>query len=170
MSNAAAFRLGAPENKSRIGRPRQRVVLSGDTKWCPKCSQWLDQSRFCKDKKAKTGLRAYCRECAYDPEQKKRTRERWQELRRCVLEHYSVGDAKCSCCAEREIAFLVLDHVNDDGAAHRAAIKQNVYTWLRANGYPPGFQVLCHNCNFAKSHNPQGCPHQLNNGPEVSHH
>jgi len=33
------------------------------------------------------------------------------------------------------------------------------YRWLVENDFPEGFQILCHNCNFAKSHNPGGCPH-----------
>lgn len=33
------------------------------------------------------------------------------------------------------------------------------YRWLRLNGYPSGFQVLCANCNTAKDR-PGGCPHQ----------
>ena len=31
--------------------------------------------------------------------------------------------------------------------------------WLKRNDYPPGFQVLCHNCNWAK-HALGRCPHQ----------
>ena len=31
------------------------------------------------------------------------------------------------------------------------------YWSLVSRGFPAGYQVLCHNCNFAKSHG--GCPH-----------
>ena len=30
--------------------------------------------------------------------------------------------------------------------------------WLKRNGYPAGYQVLCFNCNFAK-HRKGACPH-----------
>ena len=33
-----------------------------------------------------------------------------------------------------------------------------MYRWLEKNGFPSGFQTLCHNCNWAKSRG--GCPHQ----------
>lgn len=81
----------------------------------------------------------------------------------------SYGGRKCNCCGETEIAFLSIDHINNDGAKHRKDIANGKYNegkgihmarWLRANKYPPGFQVLCMNCNFAKGHFGQ-CPHEL---------
>ena len=34
--------------------------------------------------------------------------------------------------------------------------------WIMANNYPNGFQILCHNCNFAKGHSKDGkCPHEM---------
>lgn len=68
---------------------------------------------------------------------------------------------RCACCGITEPVFLCLDHVNNDGAEHRRKGNYcglNLYRWLRKHGYPPGFQVLCHNCNFAKQFGP--CPHQ----------
>jgi len=78
-----------------------------------------------------------------------------------VIEHY--GGA-CTCCGEREPRFLVLDHVNDDGAEQRRRIGMGgwrFYRWLRLNEYPDDFklQVLCANCNMAKAHF-GGCPHR----------
>lgn len=34
------------------------------------------------------------------------------------------------------------------------------YVWLKKNNYPPGFQILCYNCNCAKGHFGY-CPHNL---------
>jgi hypothetical protein len=34
------------------------------------------------------------------------------------------------------------------------------YRWLRKNGFPPGFQVLCYNCNQGKALGGGVCPHQ----------
>lgn len=69
---------------------------------------------------------------------------------------------KCACCGEEQYEFLVIDHVNNDGAEHRAKNNLNgssaIYKWLRKNDYPEGFQVLCHNCNMAKGFYGQ-CPH-----------
>jgi hypothetical protein len=32
--------------------------------------------------------------------------------------------------------------------------------WLVKNKFPGGFQVLCHNCNYAKARSGR-CPHQV---------
>ena len=81
------------------------------------------------------------------------------------------GGAVCKCCGETGLDFLSIDHVNGDGAAHREEIAghrrstsktfagHQMYRWLRLHNYPPGFQVLCMNCNFAKGHFGQ-CPHE----------
>lgn len=89
-------------------------------------------------------------------------RKRHQENRRLVLAAYG---GSCRCCGEERSIFLAIDHVNGGGNKHRRALgngkiagSANYYGWLVRNRYPKGFQVLCHNCNFAKSHG--GCPHQ----------
>lgn len=70
---------------------------------------------------------------------------------------------KCKCCGENNIAFLSIDHIHDDGAAHRTVISPSaLYKWLKKNDFPKdNFQCLCFNCNFAKSRNPGGCPHEI---------
>jgi hypothetical protein len=81
--------------------------------------------------------------------------------------HYCQGDIKCACCSEKGIAFLTIDHIHGNGAAHRRQIDPHkkmggngFYYWLKKNNWPEGFQVLCANCNFAKRANKE-CPHQL---------
>ena len=80
---------------------------------------------------------------------------------------------KCSCCGESNIAFLTLDHVHNDGAAHRRELKEKhgydprgirFYAILRSKGYPQDgrLQVLCWNCNCAKQFY-GGCPHKGRN-------
>jgi hypothetical protein len=65
--------------------------------------------------------------------------------------------------------FLALDHINGGGNAHRREVTGSAkggpkfYYWLRDNNYPPGFQVLCHNCNQAKATYGR-CPHQRGAG------
>ena len=70
---------------------------------------------------------------------------------------------KCTCCDETTYEFLTIDHINDNGASHRREIKNSggtaFYIWLREHNYPKdNYQLLCMNCNFAKSHG--GCTHQ----------
>ncbi len=73
-----------------------------------------------------------------------------------VLKKYG---GKCKCCGESEPVFLAIDHVNNEGAGHRRKDGRKIHAWLKRNGFPEGFQVLCHNCNWAKRFGP--CPHTL---------
>lgn len=70
----------------------------------------------------------------------------------------------CVCCEEPIKEFLTVDHVNDDGSQHRALhdLKSGtmIYRWLRDNGYPPGFQTMCWNCNCGRARNGGICPHK----------
>lgn len=73
------------------------------------------------------------------------------------------GGYKCACCGETEPLFLSLDHIENDGSSHRKSIGTlggaKLYKWLEQNNYPPGFQVLCANCNHGKYRNKGICPH-----------
>jgi hypothetical protein len=58
-------------------------------------------------------------------------------------------------CGEDDKDVLTLDHVNDDGAAHRMETGTrgfNFYIYLRKNGFPnnPPLQVLCLKCQYRK--------------------
>lgn len=64
----------------------------------------------------------------------------------------------CECCGESEPNFLAIDHIDGGGHQHRKSIKQSISAWLKKNGYPAGFRVLCHNCNMALGLYGE-CPH-----------
>jgi hypothetical protein len=95
-------------------------------------------------------------------------RDYYLAIKVAVFDAY--GGPVCVCCGEQHIAFLTLDHVNDDGATHRRSIKGRnngsagsaFYHYLKMNGYPndPPLQVLCANCNQGKRGNNGVCPHQ----------
>ena len=56
-------------------------------------------------------------------------------------------------CTESDLHRLALDHINDDGHIHRVLTRRSgtkLYSWLKTHGWPPGYQVLCHNCNIVK--------------------
>jgi hypothetical protein len=88
---------------------------------------------------------------------------RHYRYRKAALDAYGL---LCACCGESHEEFLCIDHVNNDGNVHREEIRGKAssggslvtYRWLNKNGYPEGFQTLCHNCNFAK-HAYGACPH-----------
>lgn len=77
------------------------------------------------------------------------------------------GGYKCSCCGESNPLFLSIDHINEDGAEHRrkhSVEGKKLYYWLKRNGYPSGFQILCMNCNWGKARNNGICPHKTSEG------
>lgn len=76
-----------------------------------------------------------------------RLKNRYRQLRAEALRKY--GEL-CACCGESRYEFLVIDHVLGGGTAHRKRLrKRTIYAWLKENGYPPGFRVLCVNCNHS---------------------
>lgn len=68
---------------------------------------------------------------------------------------------KCACCGEAAPEFLQIDHINNDGAKHRRSVEAGITLcrWLIKSNFPPGFQLLCANCNFAKGMYGV-CPHE----------
>lgn len=78
--------------------------------------------------------------------------------RTIAIEKYG---GKCVCCGEKEPKFLSFDHINGGGSQHRKVIGGKIIRWLKKNGYPEGFQILCHNCNLARGFYGQ-CPHATN--------
>ena len=87
-------------------------------------------------------------------------RARYDARREKVIQAY--GGWICACCGETEKKFLSLDHINNDGAIHRKRCRggESVYRDVIARNFPPGFQVLCVNCNLGKKNNGGICPHQ----------
>lgn len=81
-----------------------------------------------------------------------------------VLTNYSKrGFPECSCCGVTTLAFLTLEHINNDGAAHRLKYGKNIYPYLRRDNFPkrPRLEVLCHNCNWGKRIHKGVCPHKV---------
>lgn len=72
-------------------------------------------------------------------------------LRMDVLNAYG---RVCACCGVDHIVFLGIDHIAgatwDRGKRPRYETGQSLWARLRKEDYPPGYQVLCHNCNIAK--------------------
>jgi hypothetical protein len=85
------------------------------------------------------------------------------------------GGARCACpkCPEHDkphIEFLTINHMGGGGTKHRAEIGgkrtpgggvscTSTYRWLRRNGFPPGYNVLCWNCQWGHFINKGVCPH-----------
>jgi hypothetical protein len=96
------------------------------------------------------------------------------KLKRQVIDAYG---GECACCGETVLVFLTIDHVDGDGAEHRREMAAEcngnkysqagarTYRWLRDHDFPPGFQVLCMNCNCGKQWNNGVCPHKESKTP-----
>ncbi len=133
----------------------------------------LKEAGLCHDcGKVPEGKRIYCDACQRRRVHAYKTKYRdgrvaahkikHKELKLLVFDTY--GGRFCACCGETHLEFLSIDHVANDGAAHRRSMgwtigAGNIYSLLKARNFPPGFQVLCMNCNFAKGHF-GGCPHE----------
>lgn len=109
---------------------------------------------------------------------RRQRRESGQRLKDLVFSAY--GGYVCSCCGVTQKSMLTIDHVNEDGAAHRAKLGEGksymtkrsglgdyLYRDLRDRGFPDGFQVLCYNCNISKHRNGGVCEHRLEEGSEA---
>lgn len=104
-----------------------------------------------------------CIECQKLPEEREYRKEYNRRVRMAALVFYGGEVPRCACCRETEVKFLGIDHMNGGGSQHRKEMGKggiHIYLWLRKNGYPDGFQVLCHNCNLAKGYYGK-CPHLI---------
>lgn len=134
-------------------------------KQCNTCERDVPEAEFSKfspaqfEKARRTYAYPKCIAC-----RKKEAADARLLLRRKVLLAYG---HECVCCKINEPVFLALDHVNDDGAAHRKVLKSRssdaVFRDVKKQGYPKdAYQLLCFNCNEAKRYGV--CPHQVKEG------
>lgn len=89
-------------------------------------------------------------------------RDSVERLKEAVMNVYTNGNQSCQWCGQCDLDVLTLDHMNNDGSAHRINIfgkrktrssgstGVHMYRWIIKNDYPKDFQVLCFNCNWKK--------------------
>lgn len=92
-------------------------------------------------------------------------KERSAENQRVLLLKYKTQVVEayggcCSCCGQKEIGFLTVEHANKNGIEHRKVIG-NFYKWIVQNNFPKdeGLSILCMNCNWIER-NGRICPHR----------
>lgn len=90
-------------------------------------------------------------------DQERARQRRLNELNKnAIINVLTDGRGTCKWCGQGDQDTLVIDHIEDDGAEHRRAnggrtfSGDKFYRWIIRNDYPPGFQVLCANCNLKK--------------------
>lgn len=166
-------------------------IVNAGGKFCGGCRTTLPRSdtHFAPDTRRADGFRSRCRACIkrqkrqhYDSNRdSERARQlayqqanrpklyaynaRWSRNRNALLraEMLAAYGGRCVCCGEDEPIFLDLDHIENDGAAHRREVGNNtqVMVALKRAGWPRDrFQILCCNCNQGKARNGGICPHQ----------
>lgn len=166
-----------PSNKRKITRCRKCVNQ--------KQSEYFDslrENQSCLDCHGPTSGKTLCDACRekrrlyrHDPKNRPSVlaTEKAKRLRLKLEVFNYYGGPICKCCGETHMEFLSIDHVNNDGASHRRTLKgggcgEKLYDWLKRNKYPPGYQVLCMNCNFAKGHFGV-CPHETEKANQPSY-
>lgn len=96
-------------------------------------------------------------------------------VREKVISHYSSGTMSCKCCGELEPKFLAIDHIIPAGRSYKGKSKSGeprdglgFLLWLKKNGFPEGYRILCHNCNLGRSINNGVCPHKSGGSNEIA--
>jgi hypothetical protein len=116
------------------------------------CDQVKAIERFMPDIRYRGGRRHQCRDCenAAHRAVEQAARDRVREL---VFGHYGTA---CVCCGSTYL--LTIDHVDTDVDAQPRPLKgrrgSKFYAWLIRQGFPPGYQTMCHPCNASKGTGP----------------
>ena len=144
-------------------------------KKCPLCKEVKSDEEFYRCLSKSRGLQSRCISCQRKTTKEVRatetnagkltgsTREQ-RRLKLSALQAYGGLSPQCACCGVKEWEFLCIDHIDGNGSEHRKQIMKDhgqlIYRWLKVNGYPAGFRVLCHNCNLSLGLYGY-CPHNL---------
>lgn len=129
---------------------------------CSKCDTTLSNENWkLLTKKGKRNRHYVCRKCLAerlmrwyylhqeDHLKKQRKYNAW--IRKLCILYYSNGTMTCALCPFSDIRALTIDHPNGGGNKHRKELGGHghaIYFWLYKNNFPPGFRVLCMNCQF----------------------
>lgn len=117
-------------------------------------AQQYKEKGFCRCGRAPIEGLSYCERC------REAQLSYQKSIKQKVVDAYG---GKCQCvwgCDVKDLGFLSLDHVNNDGKTHRLSLgRSNVYADVLRQGCPDIFQVLCYNCNFGRAKNKGICPH-----------
>jgi hypothetical protein len=90
------------------------------------------------------------------------SRQSMRDLRfQLKLDAISAYGSVCACCGLDIVFFLEIDHVFGGGSAHIKSLRKQgttLHKFLKQEGYPEGYRLLCSNCNCALGFY-RGCPH-----------
>ena len=106
------------------------------------------------------GCIVLCSNCLMTKHSCRRTHDNINKKFLSILELYG---NECACCGEKRRELLTLDHIREDAkTTDRQYRCGNDYGYRNAlmNFDKESYQILCFNCNFAKSLNDGICPHK----------
>lgn len=122
--------------------------LNNSEKVQKRCRQWYRRNIEKCRHKAKLRMTKYRQK---NREQINKKVAEWRlRVKLEIFDNY--GGRKCCLCNECRIGALHVDHIDGNGLEHRRSINclggVEFYQWIRKNNFPPGFRVLCSNCNY----------------------
>lgn len=144
---------------ARCGKP------SNNRWYCPGCTSLVvAENKVLRADRRARGCCVYCGRAtpAGNGECEKCNSRRTSYRRSKKAEAIRAYGGKCACCGEDKIEFLQIDHMNGGGSADHRSATTSIYSRLKKRGWPPGFQVLCANCNTSLGFFGY-CPHR----PEI---
>jgi hypothetical protein len=117
-------------------------------KTCVICKISQDEQYFRRWAVNKDGLKNSCRFC-----QAAQEKIYAEKLRAACFKAY--GGAKCAKCGTEDLgAIFHIDHIDGGGNEQRRALYsgwnsggRRFWGWLKRQGWPPGYRVLCMKCN-----------------------
>ncbi len=131
-------------------------------KKCAKCKELLSLSEYHIDKQKKDELRYECKRCCRSrmrsyylinndkikTKNRKYSKVKSRKDRLRIIELYG---GRCTCCEERRVEFLTLDHIDGKGNQHRKELGISHYlSRILSEGYQPDkYRILCMNCNWS---------------------
>jgi hypothetical protein len=145
-------------------------------KQCSRCKRTLSFDNFHRNKTKPDGYQRECKACRKEIDTNDKMSRRKQrgrkKLKGEVLGHYCAQGIACRQCGFSDIRALTLDHVNGGGSEHKREINvigSRFYHWIKQNGFPEGYQVLCMNCQFIKRLEKGECKRNRDDPAEPSH-
>lgn len=149
MATSTALRQGHHVRCAACRKPE----VAPEVKTCTTCKETKPNTPefFHQCNQFRFGLKAQCKTC-FVPKLRAEGLVFRRRLRLEVLTHYAGGEKPaCKCCGEETLEFLCLDHLEGSSRADYKEHGNKFFAWLKRNDYPRKMQVLCHNCNEAKS-------------------
>ena len=130
------------------------------TRVCRDCGLSKPLDELAPDIRSKYGRKNLCTLCAAKRMREQRAKptskhlEKHREYRKKLrLEIIEKLGGICVVCGQDKEPYLQIDHVCNDGNAHRKQVGQEgVYNDIKRQGFPKDkYQILCANCHLAKT-------------------